>query len=120
MVHKGKLTEKFEIKTGIRQGCLLSPFPFILTIDWIMEAVTNRKRNGIQWTLWTQLDDLLSHNHQQMQTKTSDLHPTSVQIGLTTNKQETKILRINAGTDEPVTIEGTELKKLGLLLIWAV
>ena len=82
-----------------------------------MRAVINRKRNGIQWTLWTQLDDLdfaddlalLSHNHQQMQAKTSDLQHTSVQIGLTINKQKTKIRRINAGTDEPVTIEGAEL-----------
>ena len=52
---------------------------------------------------------LLSHNHQQMQAKTSDLYHTSVQIGLRINKQKTKILRINAGTDEPVTIEGEEL-----------
>ena len=117
VVHEGKLTEKFEVKTGVRQGCLLSPFLFILAIDWIMRAVTNRKRNGIQWTLWTQLDDLdfaddlalLSHNHQQMQAKTFDLHHTSVQIGVTINKQKTRILRINAGTDEPVIIEGAEL-----------
>ena len=33
-----------------------------------------------------------------------------MQIGLTINKQRTKILRINAGTDEPVTIEGAELE----------
>ena len=57
------------------------------------------------------MDDLvlLSHNHQQMQAKTSDLHHTSVQIGLTINKQKTKFPRINAGTDEPVTIKGAEL-----------
>ena len=117
MVHEGRLTEKFEVKTGVREGCLLSPFLFILAIDWIMRAVTNRNRNGIQWTLWTQLDDLdfaddlalLSHNHQQMQAKMSDLYHTSLQIGLTINKQKTKILRINAGTDEPVTTEGAEL-----------
>ena len=108
VVHEGQLTEKFEVKTGVRQGCLLSPFLFILAIDWIMRAVTNQKRNGIQWTLWSQLDDLdfaddlalLSHNHQQMQEKTSDLHHNSVQVGQMLNKQKTKILRINAGTDE--------------------
>ena len=53
---------------------------------------------------------LLPHNDQQMQADTSDqLHHTLLQIVLTINKQKTKILRINAGTDEPVTIEGTEL-----------
>ena len=55
---------------------------------------------------------LLSHNHQQMQEKTTDLHHTSVQVGLTLNKQKTKILRINTGTDEPVTIEGEELEEV--------
>ena len=43
------------------------------------------------------------------QAKTSDLHHTSVQIGLTINEQKTKILKINAGTYEPATIEGAEL-----------
>ena len=47
VVHEGKLTETFEVKTEVRQGYLL----FILAIDWIMGTVTNRKRNGIQWTL---------------------------------------------------------------------
>ena len=55
---------------------------------------------------------LLSHNHQQMQAKTSDLHHTSVQIGLTISKQKTKIMSITAGTDEPVTIEGAELEEV--------
>ena len=44
-----------------------------------------------------------------MQEKPSDRHHTSVQVGLTLNKQKTKILRINTDTDEPVTIEGEEL-----------
>ena len=95
VVHEGKLTEKFEAKTGVRQRCLLSSFLFILAIDWIMRAVTNWKRNRIQWTLWSQLDDLdfaedlvlLSHNHQQMQEKTLDLQRTSAQVQCRTDTQ---------------------------------
>ena len=45
-----------------------------------MKNSTAQRRNGIQWTLWSQLDDLdfaddlalLSHTYQQMQEKTSE------------------------------------------------
>ena len=81
VIHSGQLTKHFEVKTGVRQGCLLSPFLFLLVIDWIMKICTKQRRNGIQWTLNTQLEDLdfaddlalLSHSHQQMQEKTSEL-----------------------------------------------
>jgi hypothetical protein len=58
VIHEGKLTESFDVKTGVKQGCLLSPFLFLLAIDYIMRESTEGKRNGIQWTMWQQLDDL--------------------------------------------------------------
>jgi hypothetical protein len=44
VIHEGKLTESFDVKTGVKQVCLLSPFPFLLAIDYIMRESTEGKR----------------------------------------------------------------------------
>ena len=63
---------------------------FLMAIDGIMKTTTKKRRNGIQWTLWSQLDDLdfaddpalLSHSHEHMLEKTDLLNLVSAQTGL--------------------------------------
>ncbi|XP_062607133.1 uncharacterized protein LOC134268912 [Saccostrea cucullata] len=106
------MSENFDVKTEVRQGCLLSsPFLFLLVIDWIMRTTTSGRNHGIQRTLLTQFDDidfaddfvLLSHNHSQMQDKTTRLATTSTGTGLKINSKKTKLMKINTTIQTPVS-----------------
>lgn len=48
-----KTTDWFEVQTGVRQGCLMSGFLFIIVVDWIMRNTNNRTR-GIRWKFMSQ------------------------------------------------------------------
>ena len=120
VVHGSQLTEAFQVETGVKQGCLLSPFLFLLAIDWIMETSTAQKRNGIQWTLWTQLDDLdfaddialLSHTQQQMQEKTNMVAANSARLGLNINIKKSKILKANSTNQESIRLAEETLEEV--------
>ena len=120
VIQEGQLTKNFEARMGLRQGWLLSQFLFILVIDWAMKTATKEKRNGIQWTMLTQIDDLdfaddralLSHSHMQMQDKTTELALISERVGLKINKRKTKILRTNATCEIPIMLEGETLEEV--------
>ncbi|XP_070183560.1 uncharacterized protein [Littorina saxatilis] len=58
VIHNGKLTIPFVVKTGVRQGFMLSPTIFLMVIDWIMRRTTMDSNTGIQWTFAKQLEDL--------------------------------------------------------------
>ena len=110
-----QLTDAFQVKTGVRQGCLLSPFLFLLAIDWALKTSTAQRGNGILWTPWTQFDDLdfaddlalLSHTQRQMQEMTSTVAERSACLGLQIHRGKSKILKNNAGVSTtPITLEG--------------
>lgn len=52
-----QMSDSLKVKTGVRQGCLQSPFLFLLVIDRILKTTTSDRRSGIQWTVLTQLND---------------------------------------------------------------
>ncbi|VDP41775.1 unnamed protein product [Schistosoma curassoni] len=118
VVHGGQLTDAFQVRTGVRQGYLLSPFLFLLVVDWIMKTSTSEGKRGIQWTAQNQLDDLdfaddlalLSHTHEQIQIKTASVAAVSASVGLSIHKGKTKVLKFNTENSNTITLDGETLE----------
>ena len=114
------LTGAFQVRTGVRQGYLLSPVLFLLAVDWVLKNSMSERQNGIQWTLRNQLDELdfaddlvlLSHTHKQMQDKTSAVAEYSRQVGLNIHRGKTKTMRVHTNNQMPISLEGEALEEV--------
>ena len=77
--HGGQHSEWFQVKSGVRQGCVISPLLFNIVTDWIMKRATSGRPRGITWNNFTHLEDedfaddlaIVSHAHRDMQEKTN-------------------------------------------------
>ena len=114
----GEETEWFKVKTGVKQGCVMSGFLFLLVIDWVMRETTRNNNTGIRWQMMSKLEDLdfaddialLSSTHSQMQSKTNSMSELAKRVGLKINEKKTKILRLNNRNMEPVKLEGKDIE----------
>ena len=120
LVHRRQHTDTFEVRPGVRQGCLRSPVMFPLTMDWVMKTSTVQERSGIQWTLWRQLNDLdyvdylalLSHTRHQMQEKTSAIADAVAHLDLNIHNGKRNVLTFNTVTDTPIVWEAEALDEV--------
>ncbi|RUS79972.1 hypothetical protein EGW08_012273 [Elysia chlorotica] len=113
----GNSSTSFEVKTGVRQGCVMSALLFNITIDWVMRRTTEDKSRGIRWNLFSTLEDLdfaddlalLSHTHNHMQEKTARLSNFAKQVGLKINKKKTEVMMLNISNQSPIEVNGENL-----------
>jgi len=111
VVHCGQLSEAFELLTGGKEGCQLTPIMFLMLIDWIAREITNGRRMGIQLTMWDHLEDLdfaddialLSHRFQQIQEKTTRLETIAARTGLRIKGTKT-MMRIKNENENGVSL----------------
>ena len=58
VLDNGQTSDWFKVRTGVKQGCVMSGFLFLLAIDWVMHQTTDQSNTGIRWRLMEQLEDL--------------------------------------------------------------
>ena len=119
VVHNGQKSTPLNMRTGGRQGCLLSPLLFLVTLDWVTRKAFVSRR-GIQWSLTTSLEDLdfaddlalLSYRIQDMRDKTQDLEEQSAKVGLKINVTKTKLMRVGTKQGDDVMIAGEQIEEV--------
>ena len=114
-------TEYFDVVTGVRQGCILSPMLFIITIDYIMRKAMQGPQYGIKWDINRCLKDLdfaddlalIAESQHVLQDMTSSLEDTAAKVGLRISSEKTKIMEIGqpANTNS-IIVNGIPVEKV--------
>ena len=127
VLHNSTLSDTFNTETGVRQGCLLSPLLFLLVMDAVAKRATLDKPRGIVWNPLEpskRLESLdyaddkceLSHKISDMQHKLDDLAIESAKVGLKINANKTKELRINADSNQQLTLNNQPVERVSEFL----
>ena len=58
VLDEGEESEWFKVKTGVKQGDVMSGFIFLIVVDWIMRNTTAGNKTGIRWNFTSKLEDL--------------------------------------------------------------
>ena len=108
----------FKVKSGVRQGCVMSAVLFNIVIDWVMKKTMERPTRGIRWTMFSFLEDidfaddvaLLSHTRQDLQENISKLNDISHKLGLKINNNKSKMMVINQRNPVSIYIDHEKLQ----------
>ena len=100
----------FEVKTGVRQGCVISVL-FNIAIDWVLRRTVEDQRRGTRWTPFSTLEDLddlalLSHTWQHIQEQTDWLSIFSNQVGLKISLKKTEAMCVNVPSPTEIRVRG--------------
>jgi len=116
--HDGKHSDWFQVKTGVRQGCIISPLLFLVVIDWVMKKATSDKPRGITWNVFNHLEDcdfaddigLISPTYNKIQEKTDRVDKVARSVGLKIHPSKSKLMRVKTKSQQAVTVRGESLE----------
>ena len=108
-MHKNQISEPIPVLNGVKQGCVLSPLLFFVTLDYVMSKVS-KKSTGIRWGLCRKLTDLdyaddiclLAHSTRAMQTTLEKIVREAANMGLKINVNKSKEMRINTNNNDDI------------------
>lgn len=109
-------TRGFKIETGVRQGCILSPFLFILTIDFIMKKEDSKDygvKIGEEKIFDLAFADdiaLLDSNENKLQECTNNLKNNAEKVGLRFNAKKCEVMS-TLDANLKIKIDSEEVKK---------
>jgi len=111
------MTEMFHILTGVRQGCILSPFLFLIVIDFVMKKTVNERDYGIAWGSEKLADldfaddlALLCNTQEELQEMANSLQCNAAKVGLCINTEKTKAMIVRNNTVSALTINGADIE----------
>ena len=94
-------TDYFNIMTGVQQGSIISPFLFLLTIDFDIRQAISDPQHGIPWNTrcLTDLDfaddlALLGEYAKSLQSMTDNLASTATKVGLRISTEKAKVMSV--------------------------
>ena len=119
----GELSEFLDIRTGVRQGCALSPTLFNFAIDWILNT-TLRDARGVEISPDYNITDLdyaddiavMASSRDELQTAVESIAETAERIGMKVNVGKTKTVTSGVSNDPNerlIRLNGEEIEEVG-------
>ena len=118
VVDKEATLELFKITKGVKQGCAMLGFLFLLITDWIMRHTVKDDGTRLTWNFTSRLEDLdfaddvalISSTQRQCQLKTNRLVTNAARSDLWVNVDKCKVMRMNARNNGAITVNGQVLE----------
>ena len=112
--------DRFDVRTGVKQGCCMSGFLFLLVIDWIMRRSIEGRRTGMRWQFANKLENsvdfadvaLVASWIVDMQTKVKNLSVNGKKTGMKINLGKTVVTKWNVNPGIKIQLEGRDTEEV--------